>query len=58
MKKKEEVAKKPYTPPQAKEVSLRAEEAVLSNCKMSSGAGGAGGMGNCAHPSLCVAVGS
>jgi hypothetical protein len=52
--------KKPYLKPEAHRFSLRPEEAVLGNCKTSTGHGpnaGTGG-GNCRVPGACMVIGS
>ena len=56
----EEQEKRPYRKPELMQVPLRAEEAVLGNCKMSSGASGPGKSGNtCSSPPPpCSGVGS
>ncbi len=56
--KQEEQEKRPYKKPELMQVPLRAEEAVLGNCKMS-GTGGSGYPNSCnAGPIVCSSVGS
>ena len=52
----EKVAKRSYEPPKMVTVSLRPEEAVLGNCKIS-GNGGPGHPGCNALP-ICMTIGS
>ncbi len=53
-----ESQKKQYTKPWLKRVNLRAEEAVLGNCKISGSAGPASVTNNCVSVSACVQIGS
>ena len=56
-KQTEEQPKKPYKKPELLQVPLRAEEAVLGNCKMSSSSGPA--QATCSGPPFpCSGVGS
>lgn len=54
--------KKPYTKPRVEQVALRAEEAVLANCKLNSMTAGPGDWGTyCANPGghrRCSVLGS
>jgi hypothetical protein len=52
-----EKVKKRYTKPDLARVSLRPEEAVLGNCKMS-GSHGPASVGDCSFPAPCNSVGS
>ena len=48
-----------YEPPKIVTISLRPEEAVLGNCKISaSGTGPGHGFGGCTAPSACFTIGS
>lgn len=49
--------KKPYRKPELVQVELRAEEAVLANCKHG-GTAGPGGVNNCSNMGPCSALGS
>ena len=56
MKRSDKPQKRSYRKPELVEVTLRAEEAVLGNCKMAATHGP--GIGNCNVPTVCFAQGS
>lgn len=50
--------RRPYVKPEAIQVPLRPEEAVLGSCKTVSGALGGPGNSDCRTPSMCFSEGS
>jgi hypothetical protein len=55
----EQQGKRKYVPPKITIISLRPEEAVLGNCKSTSGLSGPSNSGTgCALPTACPVVGS
>lgn len=48
--------KKQWVKPELMKVDLVPEEAVICGCKLRSGRGGAGGQGNCSHPTQCFGL--
>ena len=52
------VAKKLYETPKILTISLRPEEAVLGNCKISASGTGLGHVGSCSVPTACFTIGS
>ena len=47
-----------YEPPKIVTISLRPEEAVLGNCKISGTSGGPNGLNACTAVTACFAIGS